>query len=110
MKINRPPGKLQFVRDFRRCQTVCNQGKDFNLAVTQAHSGGASATAGVEASINDQNQSIEIDRLGDVIVRTEPAGLEFIVPVRHAGEKYKGNLRGVHGDSVQPLQNLETAH
>jgi hypothetical protein len=110
MKIDRPSGQLQFVRDRCRCQAIGNEGENLNLALAEAYSGIASAAAGVEASINDQNQSIEIDRLGDVIVRTEPACLEFIVPVRHAGDKYKGNLRGVHGDSIQPLQDLETAH
>jgi hypothetical protein len=36
MKIDRPSGQLQLVRDFRRCQAVGDQKEDFNLATAPA--------------------------------------------------------------------------
>ena len=63
-----------------------------------------------EARIDDGGEDLEIDGLGDVVVRAEAAALELAVAVGARGEKHEWHRLDARGERGQALHHLEAGH
>src|SRR5215831_10878717 len=60
--------------------------------------------------VDDGSENVEIDRLPDVIVRTELSPLELIFSAGLSGHEHKRHASEARGDIDQSLQYFESRH
>src|SRR5260370_30037088 len=80
VKIDRPLGEAENLRNFGRRFAARHPGQCFHLAIVELNELRPQLRTRQpgEARIDDGGEHIEIDRLGDIIVRPELAPLELI--------------------------------
>jgi integrase len=63
-----------------------------------------------QSRIDDHVEPLEVDRLGDIIVRPQATASQLVLARGHCGEKYEGYSPKPRGEIRQALQHVEPGH
>src|SRR5215813_5985045 len=107
VEINRPLGDSELFCDFGRSLTSRHRGEHFNLTTVELHElrPHFGARDAGQPRVDDGSENVEIDRLPDVIVRTELSPLELIFSAGLSGHEHKRHASEARGDVDQSLQS-----